>query len=145
EILRRQARPNADDKLRRFRERFLERYQGQEGTDEPRRWVPLLEALDEEVGIGYEAGPESEPSALLEGIELPSRTEEKTAWGQREQFLLRRLGEALACGASEIKLTLHDLQELAVTEPLPLPDAFAVQATLAAPSPAALARGDFRV
>jgi thiopeptide-type bacteriocin biosynthesis protein len=145
EILRRQARPDAEDKLRRFRERFLERYQGQEGADEPRCWVPLLEALDDEVGIGFEAGPESEPSALLEGVELPTRAEEKVTWGRREQVLLRRLSEALARGAPEIKLTPQDLEELAVTEPLPLPDAFAVQATLAAASPAALAEGDFRV
>jgi hypothetical protein len=59
--------------------------------------------------------------------------------------LLRKCSETLASGASEIVLQAGDWEELAQTDPPPLPDAFAVMVAVAAASTSALARGDFQV
>jgi thiopeptide-type bacteriocin biosynthesis protein len=149
-ILQRLARRPAEDDLARFRTAFLDRYQGQDpaGT----RWVPLVEALDDETGIGFgTAGSGGQGAALLDDLAIPApgaglpTPPPAVAWGKREAFLLRQLGEALASGAPEIRLGPDDLAELEEPEPLPLPDTFAALAAVAAPSEAALARGDFRV
>jgi hypothetical protein len=52
---------------------------------------------------------------------------------------------AAATGDCEVALSEADLDGLAEPEPPPLPDAFALVATVAAASPEALERGDFRV
>jgi thiopeptide-type bacteriocin biosynthesis protein len=139
EILRRLARRPATDLLARFRDAFQTRYEGRE--------VPLVEALDEERGVGFDSldANRLDASTLLDGLKLPPPAEETVAWGRRETFLLGKLGEALARGASEINLGPHDLEELASPAPLVQPDAFAVMATVAAPGEAALTRGEFRV
>jgi thiopeptide-type bacteriocin biosynthesis protein len=141
ELLHRLARPPAKDRdiLARFHEAFRGRYEGRE--------VPLVEALDEERGIGFDTldGKGLDGSTLLDGLTFPPPVEELLAWGRRETALLGKLSEALTMGAGEIVLTLHDLEEMASPQPLPLPDAFAVTAIVAAADEAALARGDFRV
>jgi thiopeptide-type bacteriocin biosynthesis protein len=139
DVLGRLARPPSGDALSRFREAFLARYE--------RREVALTEALDEETGIGFppsEAGGADE-SPLLKGIDLAARSAETTPWGEREKFLLKKLARALAEGAAEISLTESDLEPILVKEPPPMPDAFAVMASVAAASDEALSRGDFRV
>ena len=135
------ARPR-EDALTKFRKAFTARYESRE--------VPLVEALDEEVGIGFGASRESSP--LLQGLVFPSEDEEVTVWGKRQTFLLRKLSEALQRGAQEITLDARDLEIAAqidgfkdTGEQPPLPQAFAVTATVAAASEAALARGDFRI
>jgi thiopeptide-type bacteriocin biosynthesis protein len=143
--LHRLARRSHPDELARFRQAFAERYQGQAAPPYEARWVPLVEVLDDEAGIGFEPAGGAAGSSLLEGLPLPLPVEETAPWGQREVVLLRKLSAALATGAAEIVLEASDLDELAAPEPPPLPDAFAVMATLAAASEAALARGDFRV
>ena len=140
------------DLLDKFRKDFTDRYG--EGRE-----VPLVEVLDEEIGIGFEksgdAGAEASP--LLQGLALGSPAAENTiSWGARESFLLARLTEAMASGAQEIALTPADIEKL--TPPgnisdgknpdgeLPhLADAFQVMATVAAASQEALDAGDFRV
>jgi thiopeptide-type bacteriocin biosynthesis protein len=151
-LLWRLARRPAKDLLTRFREAFQSRYEGRE--------VPLVEALDEERGVGFDTldAKVLDDSTLLDGLTFPAPAEETVAWGRRETVLLGKLGEALGRGADEIVLTAQDLEELAgpststesptgrgATGPLPLPDAFAVMATVAAADEATLARGDFRV
>jgi thiopeptide-type bacteriocin biosynthesis protein len=129
--------------LERFRRDFAERY------GEGRR-VPLCEALDEEIGIGFERSSEvgAEASPLLHGIALsPPGEDPSIPWGRRQAVLLARLGEALAAGRDEIELTAADLDAMVPPETArdPLPDAFQVMATVAAASPEALAAGDFHV
>jgi class I lanthipeptide synthase len=130
-----------EEGLERFRAAFVERYG--EGAE-----VPLTEALDEEVGIGFELTGESgsEPSPLLEGLAPPPReTDVKVPWGARCEILLRKVEEAHAQGRREIELTADDVRRLSGRGPFPRPRAFAVLATLAARSQEALDAGDFRL
>ena len=136
EILHRLVRPPRDDSLLRFREAFLKRYELRE--------MPLLEVLDEEAGIGFDGSEESSP--LLRGLSVqrvPQPTE--VAWDARQTFLLQKLTEAIQSGAHEITLAPSELDSLSIEDPSPLPDAFAVTASVAAASESALARGEFRV
>lgn len=141
ELLHRLARPSppATDELARFREGFVTRYEG--------RLVPLVEALDGETGIGFPVsrGMGGEASPLLKGLSFPKEDEGTARWDARENLLLRKLCEALQCGSQVIVLGNKDLDEMAAKEPPALPDTFAMMATVAAASDAALAAGDFRV
>jgi thiopeptide-type bacteriocin biosynthesis protein len=125
--------------LTRFRAAFVARYEERE--------VPLVEALDPEIGIGFAppGGPGGEPAPLLAGLALPAAQDATVRWDSREVFLLGKLTEALAQGADEIVLEPPDLEALVSPEPLPLPDAFMMFVTIVAPSAEALRRGDFRV
>jgi len=139
EILRRLTPvPKAGD-LSRFREAFLARYEARE--------VPLVEVLDEEVGIGFPiaGGTDDEGGPLLKGIELSAAAEPTVPWGARETFLLRQLTDAAAAGASEIVLDPDKLGELEHKDPLTLPGAFAVVVEVAAASEEALSAGNFRL
>jgi len=113
----------------RFRDEFDARYGGRE--------VPLLEALDEESGIGFDrwAAPSAE-SPLLEGLPLALPGEPAGMWNAREQLLLRKLEEAWSTGADQIELDDVDQAALAASDPRPLPRSLAVVATLVAEAPA---------
>jgi thiopeptide-type bacteriocin biosynthesis protein len=130
-----------EDPLDAFRSAFRERYG--EGRE-----VPLFEVLDEESGIGFDrsahAGAEASP--LLSGLLFRARGERTTTtWSGRESTLLRLLSQALAEGRTEVELTAGTVERLQGSDRLPLPDAFHAMVSLAAESPAALERGDFRV
>jgi thiopeptide-type bacteriocin biosynthesis protein len=138
-LLHRLARRPRDDRLARFREAFVNRYEGRE--------VPLVEALDAETGVGFgtlTAGA-TDASSLLDGLTFPGAEEKQVPWRRRETLLLSKLSEALAQSARAIVLEPHDLEEMAEKNPPPLPGAFAVMATVAAASEAGLARGEFQV
>src|SRR5205085_568023 len=63
-LLHRLARPrDAADRLRLFRERFIARYEEAE--------LPLVEVLDEEIGIGFDPSPQPGDEPLLQGLDLP--------------------------------------------------------------------------
>ena len=120
-----------------FRERYEEEYE-----------VPLLEALDEESGIGFErsnqAGAEASP--LLSGLTMVPRIDRRAVpWAAREARILRRLSETLRAGETEMELDAADVENLDSVERPPLPDAFHAMISLAAASPEALAAGDFRL
>ncbi|MBN2562649.1 MAG: lantibiotic dehydratase, partial [Phycisphaerae bacterium] len=141
EILHRLFGTRRRDRMVRFREAFVERYGDRE--------VPLVEVLDEEVGIGFERSnaPGSEASPLLDGLLFlpPASGEEMTPWSAREVLLLRKLEDAWARGMDEIVLTPKDLEPFASDDIPPLPHVFAAMATLVAGSDEELARGGFRV
>jgi thiopeptide-type bacteriocin biosynthesis protein len=138
-ILHRLAPPPKADGLSRFREEFFRRYETRE--------IPLVEALDEEIGIGFERSesPLAEATPLLAGLAFRGGEPEAPRWTARDALLLRRLAPALAVGASEIAIEASDVDALAVEERPPLPDAFYVMATVAARSDRAIAQGAFRV
>ncbi|WNG36530.1 Lanthionine biosynthesis protein LanB [Archangium minus] len=127
------------DALERFREAFLQRYEGRE--------VPLLEALDEEAGVGFRQSnaPSAEATPLLAGLALGGAPDRHMRFGEREAFLLRRLEETLRTGNLALELDDKDLERLEVKDRQPLPDSFAAIATLVAESETALTRGNFQL
>ncbi|MFN8492831.1 MAG: lantibiotic dehydratase [Caldilineaceae bacterium] len=128
------------DALTRFREAFTARYEAQE--------APLVEVLDEENGIGFDNvnGQAAEAAPLLAGLAFPpALAEPTTPWPARQALLLRKVLDAQQTDATTIEITAADLDKIGGQPTLPLPDAFAVMANIAAPSAAAVAQGDFRV
>jgi thiopeptide-type bacteriocin biosynthesis protein len=138
-ILHQLALPQGPDGLSQFREAFSQRYETRE--------VPLVEALDEEIGIGFErsGSPLAEASPLLAGLPFPAGDGAAMPWTGRDALLLGKLAHALAEGAGEITLEASDLEALASPQHRPLPDAFYVAATVAAESDRAIAQGAFLV
>ncbi|HEY0511506.1 MAG TPA: lantibiotic dehydratase [Thermoanaerobaculia bacterium] len=149
EVLLRLAVDRPSEGLERFRKEFNERFESRE--------VPLLQALDEEVGIGFERSGDfgAEASPLLRGIGIGGAAAEQTvAWGRTQAVLLSKLNRALAEGERRIEITPEDLDRMAPpdspqappqTPKPPLPDAFHVMVTLAAASQEAIDRGEFQI
>lgn len=132
------------ESLDRFRKDFSERYESRE--------VPLFEALDEEVGIGFERSGDfgAEASPLLRGIAAsPPGADPTVPWGRVQGVLLAKLNDALARGEREIEITAEDLDRMAPPsqerQKSPMPDAFHVMVTVAAASQEALDRGEFQI
>jgi thiopeptide-type bacteriocin biosynthesis protein len=127
------------ESLERFREAFVQRYEERE--------VPLLEALDEEAGIGFlqSSAPSAETVPLLAGMVLGGAPGGGLSFGGREAFLLRKLEECLCTGSQILVLKDKDLERLEHKERKPLPDSFAVLATVVAESEEAVPRGRFQL
>ncbi len=128
--------------LERFCGEFEERY----GS----RWVPLVEALDEELGIGFErsSSGHAEASPLLAGLVFPPVGQRKTlAADPSLEVLLGKVSQALTDGAPVISLAEEDLARIEERgrdhARKPLPDAFQVKGSLVARSEQALDAGDF--
>ena len=139
EVLRRVT-SAGEDPLERFRRDFVARYQG--------RSVPLVEALDEEVGVGFGTpqGPGAAASPLLGGFVFPFPAGAgRSPWGGREDLLLSKLTAAYAEDLLEVELTDEDLGTLAESRLAELPGAFQAMATVAAASQEALEQGDFLI
>jgi thiopeptide-type bacteriocin biosynthesis protein len=124
--------------LESFKDAFRERYKQRE--------VPLVEVLDEESGIGFEALGQDEGSGslLLNGLPLTDRIEQTKTWFPHHDVLLRKLAQAIQEGATEILLSAADVLALEQPRPMRLIEGFAAIGSLAAASDEALARGDFR-
>jgi thiopeptide-type bacteriocin biosynthesis protein len=140
-ILQRLADAGHGGTLQDFTERFVARYEGGE--------VPLVEALDEELGIGFRASAQAEPGGepLLEGLDQPAQPPAADEWRIQDGLRLRLLQDAVRRGEHAIELAESDLDALAAPEspPPPPPDALAVFARLAASSAEAVDAGDFRL
>jgi hypothetical protein len=137
EILHRLGGLRGSDPLARFREAFLERYEERE--------VPLLEALDDEVGLGGMIATGGDPSPLLRGIGFPESPETDHTWGNREHHQLLLLGTALQDGREEILLEAKDLERLEIPGKHPLPQSLELMASILAKPGAAIDRGEFRL
>lgn len=132
-LLRAWARPGTPEIMARLMTRFRARYEGNE--------VPLVEALDDDTGVGFEGGAE-DATPLLEGLDLSGEGSEGSKVGAAPRPALRdRLHRALARGEREIEIGPEGLGE--AYAPRPGPDAFVVFATLAARSGAAVDAGEF--
>lgn len=144
DLLRRLAGRPRSESLDNFRRDFQNRYGEQ-------REMPLVEVLDEEIGIGFERSSEvgAEASPLLRGMALaPPAADPSFPWGARQALLLAKLQQARHEGAHQIELSVADLDKMAPAggQPgPPLPDGFQVMVTLAAASQEAMDGGDFQL
>ena len=132
ETLRRLTPPATENSLDRFRAAFLERYEN--------RWMPLLQILDEESGIGFDGAP-SLDSPLLEGLPLQSRALPPRLT-HRDLYLQAQI--PAWSGSLVWELKDADLAALSNPDPSPFSTSFAALASLAAPSPQDLDRGKFQ-
>ena len=129
-----------DHPLEHFKSQFLKRYEG--------RAVPLLEALDEESGVGFSfsRATGSATGPLLGGFAFPhGRRADKGTWEPRFNHLLRRLESLWSQGGRELVLTPEDIQAMEVPEPFSLPEAFGVMCAVMAPSAQAVDEGRFQL
>lgn len=129
-----------EDDLSRFREAFQARYENRE--------MPLLDVLDEEIGIGFASsrGTAAEPSPLLEGLFFPpGEGERRVPWSALDGYLLDKLQDAARAGSQVLVLDPAELEAFRPKEAPALPDSFSVMAKIAARSPEALDAGDFAV
>jgi hypothetical protein len=131
--------PQPDDVyMSEFCRRFEKRYERAE--------VPLLEVLDEDSGIGFGqlSAEGNDPEPMLAGVNLPRARKQAIGrmWGAFEEVLLRKL-DAMVPGQIEIQVDVDDFAHV-VPEALELPDACALNVTLAARSADAIDAGDYR-
>lgn len=132
ELLRRLGPAPSEGPLDRFRAAFQERY----GS----RWMPLLDVLDEESGLGFDGGPALD-SPLLEGLAFPNPPPPRPLT-RRDEFLLKQVPRWQDAPAWE--LLDADVEALANPDPRPFPPSFAALASLEADRPEALDQGEFR-
>ena len=130
ELLRRLCEPLRHEGLARFREAFASRYE--------ERFVPLLEALDEDTGVGFESAdtPATSGAPLLADLPLGSARADEVAvrWGSRHRARLRLLGEAIGRGKGEVTLDEAALEALEHADPPALPFSLYALATVATAS-----------
>ncbi len=120
-----------------FRDAFLARYEAQT--------VPLLQALDEESGIGFGAPLDATVSPLLAGLPLRRPASAGIeAFCAADRHKLRRLQQASA-QRDTWTLTEADLAALTPPRPLRLPDQVGVLATVLAEDAAAVDEGRYRL
>lgn len=129
--------PRSD--LDEFRDAFFARYEERE--------VPLLEALDEEVGVGFGAGPDvvADGGPLLAGIPSAGRAGSSPSWGRADSHRLRLLLRSVQDGLGELELTDEDIEALTAGDAPALPDAMSITATIVATSSDAVRAGDYRI
>ncbi|MCH9684284.1 MAG: lantibiotic dehydratase [Deltaproteobacteria bacterium] len=120
EVLGRFARRRRGGRLQDFAAAFSQRF-GQ-------REVPLLHALDPDVGVGFPVGGSPQLPPLLAGVGSapPPAAASPVPWDGRDRLLLGKLQGAWRTGACEIELTPDDLSALPAPEQLPL-DAMVVK------------------
>ena len=116
------ARPS--DPMQEFRSAFDTRY----GSAE----VGLAQVLDEETGIGYHSTehPAAEESPLLANLELGLAPEPAQHLGQTRRRAAGPAHPSPDHRRPAVELTSADVDALTEPDPLPLPDALSVMATL---------------
>jgi len=120
DILRSTARSRTHPLLRRFKERFVSRYEASR--------IPLLEALDPDVGIAIDEVTEPDAERFLRPFKAPPEAED-TPFGRREELLIDLIS-CLRPGEIEVELTTEHLKALSHAEPLPVQESFNVLCTL---------------
>jgi len=121
--------PWPDAPLAEFRRRFTERYGDRD--------VPLMEALDEDFGIGFEIDPGSRRNEhLLAEFKFGGVAEQPKLASEerRTRRLIDLLERAWSQRQTQIRLNDNDISELAIDNAVPLPDLFTVLGSLASPN-----------
>ena len=106
--------------------------------------VPLIDALDEELGVGFgSAASEPDASPLLRGLRLQDAgvIESKTIL-KVHPALFRQIVECIRSGKTELELEFSRLETGKSATPK-LADAFCLTGALVAKSAAAVRQGDF--
>jgi thiopeptide-type bacteriocin biosynthesis protein len=130
------APPREPERLRAFRQAYGDRYGA--------AWMPLLEVLDEDVGIGF--GQSVHQSFGESSSEFLSVRQEWRPTEELDEFhatLLRKVIECAKSCSQELVLEASDFPT--TLEHRFLPTAFSVIASIAASSLTAVHDGDFRV
>lgn len=124
-----------------FKRRFYERYELQE--------IPLTQALDSELGLGY--ATDSYISAghlpLIEDLSIKqSNNDDKTGWNPWKEFVLKKYTETLFRQEQELIVTDADIDFLTknYSNTKQLPETFYVLGSILSASEQHLDAGDFR-
>lgn len=130
------------DPFKQFKEAFQKRFE--------QRWVPLVEALDPECGIGFSNtnGLTLQGAPLLEGLPLGVEGDQLPDTldpSRREMWLLKRITETRFQGEKVLRLSEEDIKELTEVNDDPFPHSFTCLAELAASSPEALSNDDYEL
>ncbi|CCH51156.1 Subtilin biosynthesis protein spaB [Fibrisoma limi BUZ 3] len=99
--------PSGDPTLAEFQNKFYEKYEEEE--------VPLVIALDPEIGIGYPAGQaKADVSPLVDGVWPGATTDGGKAFTvpKEHTYLLQKVAEAQLSGAYEITISEDDLRHI---------------------------------
>jgi thiopeptide-type bacteriocin biosynthesis protein len=99
--------PTGNETLSEFRARFSEKYEEEE--------VPLVIALDPELGVGYPAGQQkSDASPLVDGVArfASSDGSQSVTIAKEHQYLLHKTAEAQLSGAYQIDINEEDLRHI---------------------------------
>lgn len=104
-----------NQKLRDFKTNYFERYE--------KRELPILLALDTEVGIGYGNLGKSKNTPIAEGLNLPEIENKVLKFSQNkfQQFLFNLWLKAYKTDAYQVELKAEDLQKFAVNNPQTAP------------------------
>ncbi|WP_428268489.1 lantibiotic dehydratase [Haliangium sp.] len=140
ELLRRLTPAHSGGAVRDFRNAFRDRYEDRE--------VPLVEALDEDLGVGFDVrgGAEAGGAPLLADLRLPAgSSDDRQRWLGLHRHLLRKLEDAWRRGAHELVLSEADIDAMAAAEPTDLAPALGAVAVVVGADADAIARGDFQV
>jgi class I lanthipeptide synthase len=124
----------------RFREKFMTRYETRE--------VPLVEVLDEEVGIGFGDAPVGVGAApLLADLAFGGRggAQRTVPMDRRELHLLQLITHAVRTNTLEVELTDDDVEQLSSKSALPLADVITAGAVVIGDSPDTVAAGNFQL
>ena len=121
-LLARIASPAPDDELAEFSSAFAQRY--------GRREVPLAEALDDQVGVGF-GTTEPDRANLLDGLLSNERPTPAVPFTPRDQALLELVLRATESGSREVNLTPEDIEALEAKSPRPVAASFAAIVSLA--------------
>jgi len=135
--------PEQSDPLASFKGDFVARYESAE--------VPLLEALDEESGIGFgvSSNPLAEEAPILAGLELGPGVAAPGSWTAREDVLFEIVSEALRTGKVGVELDGGLIERLAAASrkasgpALQLAPTVSVMGRVAAESGQAVDKGSF--
>ncbi|MEX1362767.1 MAG: lantibiotic dehydratase [Nannocystaceae bacterium] len=116
------------DPLWRFRADFRQRYQ--------ERWVPLLQALDPDVGVGFDLWglTASLRVPLLDGLPFVATGSESIVWHPRKHgWLTERMLELARRGGGELVMSDADFEAIALRAEPALPPAYHLIASLLPP------------
>lgn len=126
------------EEVKSFRTAFSARYE--------HALAPLVDALDQEVGVGFGKSAGTDASPLMRGLGL----RENGGSGGNSQpsesygMLLQKLFECARTGKAELELDINS-EKLETVDTKALPDAFCMVGTLAAASSQAISQGDFEI